>query len=97
MAAVAASEGEVRRLAGGFGDAVSVAAVNGPTATVVSGTPAGLDAFRDRCERSGVRFRRVAVDYASHSAQVDALQERILEDLAPIRAGRAEVPFFSTV
>ncbi|MER7415156.1 beta-ketoacyl synthase N-terminal-like domain-containing protein, partial [Streptomyces cacaoi] len=97
MAAVAASEGEVRRLAGGFGDAVSVAAVNGPTATVVSGTPAGLDAFRDRCERNGVRYRRVAVDYASHSAQVDALQERILEDLAPIRAGRAEVPFFSTV
>ncbi|MGW5023251.1 type I polyketide synthase, partial [Streptomyces cacaoi] len=97
MAAVAASEGEVRRLAGDFGDAVSVAAVNGPTATVVSGTPAGLDAFRDRCERSGVRYRRVAVDYASHSAQVDALRERILEDLAPIRAGRAEVPFFSTV
>ncbi|MET9567515.1 polyketide synthase dehydratase domain-containing protein, partial [Streptomyces tauricus] len=36
-------------------------------------------------------------DYASHSAQVDGLTERILADLGPVRAGRAEVPFFSTV
>ncbi|MET9567461.1 type I polyketide synthase, partial [Streptomyces tauricus] len=113
MAAVAASEDEVRRLLADLTDSVSdsvsdsmaasaadslaVAAVNGPTATVVSGTPEGLAALRALCERNAVRYRPVAVDYASHSAQVDGLTERILADLEPIRAGRAEVPFFSTV
>ncbi|MFS8364371.1 type I polyketide synthase, partial [Streptomyces sp. CWNU-52H] len=109
MAAVAAPEDEVRRLmadltdseAGSGADSVTgsvaVAAVNGPTATVVSGTPEGLAALRALCERNAVRYRPVAVDYASHSAQVDALTERILADLGPIRAVRAEVPFFSTV
>ncbi|MFJ9428007.1 type I polyketide synthase, partial [Streptomyces sp. NPDC101249] len=97
MAAVAAPENEVRRLMDGLTDTVSVAAVNGPTATVVSGTPEGLDALRSRCEDGGVRFRRVAVDYASHSGQVDALTDRVLADLAPIRPRRAEVPFLSTV
>ncbi|MFE3604083.1 SDR family NAD(P)-dependent oxidoreductase, partial [Streptomyces sp. NPDC059142] len=97
MAAVAAPENDVRHLLDGLTDTVSVAAVNGPTATVVSGTPEGLEALRHRCDHAGVRFRRVAVDYASHSGQVDALTDRILADLAPIRAGRAEVPFLSTV
>ncbi len=49
------------------------------------------------CESRGIRARRIPVDYASHSGQVDALADRILADLAPIRAGRARVPFFSTV
>ncbi|MFG2684415.1 SDR family NAD(P)-dependent oxidoreductase, partial [Streptomyces sp. NPDC048392] len=97
MASVAASEKDVRRLLDGITEPVTVAAVNGPATTVVSGTPEGLDALRTRCERDGVRYRRIPVDYASHSAQVDALADRILADLAPIRAGRAQVPFFSTV
>ncbi|MFE2909941.1 SDR family NAD(P)-dependent oxidoreductase, partial [Streptomyces olivaceus] len=97
MASVAASEKDVRRLLDGIKDPVTVAAANGPATTVVSGTPEGLDALRARCERDGVRYRRIPVDYASHSGQVDALTDRILADLAPVRAARARVPFFSTV
>ncbi|RDD83847.1 acyltransferase domain-containing protein, partial [Streptomyces parvulus] len=97
MASLAASVSDVRRLLDGITEPVTVAAVNGPATTVVSGTPEGLDALRARCERDGVRYRRIPVDYASHSGQVDALADRILADLAPIRAGRAQVPFFSTV
>ncbi|MFD8090320.1 type I polyketide synthase, partial [Streptomyces malaysiensis] len=97
MAVVRVPADEARRVIGDLRDVVSVAAVNGPATTVVSGTPEGLEALEARCGREGVRFRRVAVDYASHSAQVDALRDRILADLAPVRARRAEVPFFSTV
>ncbi|MBZ6107993.1 SDR family NAD(P)-dependent oxidoreductase, partial [Streptomyces olivaceus] len=97
MASVAASEKDVRRLLDGITDPVTVAAANGPATTVVSGTPEGLDALRARCESEGVRYRRIPVDYASHSGQVDALADRILADLAPVRAARARVPFFSTV
>ncbi|NUH44434.1 type I polyketide synthase, partial [Streptomyces samsunensis] len=45
MAAVATSEDEVRRLVEDIEDVVSVAAVNGPATTVVSGTPEGLEAL----------------------------------------------------
>ncbi|MEU8878267.1 type I polyketide synthase, partial [Streptomyces javensis] len=97
MAAVNAPVDQVRRSIGDLDGTVSVAAINGPTATVVSGTPEGLDALAARCEREGVRLRRVAVDYASHSAQVDALRDRLLTELAPIRPRPADIPLFSTV
>ncbi|MDG5809395.1 SDR family NAD(P)-dependent oxidoreductase, partial [Streptomyces ossamyceticus] len=44
-----------------------------------------------------VRARRVPVDYASHSAHVDRLRERIVEDLAAIRPVTSDVPLYSTV
>ncbi|MYU20033.1 acyltransferase domain-containing protein, partial [Streptomyces sp. SID8361] len=66
MAVVRVPADEARRVIGDLRDVVSVAAVNGPATTVVSGTPEGLEALEVRCGREGVRFRRVAVDYASH-------------------------------
>ncbi|NEY36746.1 SDR family NAD(P)-dependent oxidoreductase, partial [Streptomyces sp. PRKS01-65] len=76
---------------------VSVAAVNGPSSVVVSGEPAVLERLVAVCEAQGVRARRVAVDYASHSAQVERITGRLKEALAPIRPGPAGVRFFSTV
>ncbi|MBZ6184349.1 SDR family NAD(P)-dependent oxidoreductase, partial [Streptomyces olivaceus] len=97
MVAVQRPLAEVEGILAGYGEEVTVAAVNGPGSTVVSGGTAALDALMADCETRGVRARRIPVDYASHSAQVDALTDRILADLAPVRAGRARVPFFSTV
>jgi acyl transferase domain-containing protein len=37
------------------------------------------------------------VDYAAHSAQVEAVRERLLSDLADISPRPARVPFYSTV
>ncbi|MGK5641798.1 beta-ketoacyl synthase N-terminal-like domain-containing protein, partial [Streptomyces sp. URMC 126] len=81
----------------GFGDRVSVAAVNGPRSTVVSGEPAALDELLARCETRGIRARRVPVDYASHSAQVERVRERVLADLAGLRPRTGTVPFHSTL
>ncbi|MBB4911539.1 type I polyketide synthase [Actinophytocola algeriensis] len=78
-------------------DGVSVAAVNGPSSTVVSGTPEGLDALQADLVAQDVRVRRVAVDYASHSAQVEALRDRLHTDLAPLRPRPADIPFLSTL
>ncbi|HEX7302328.1 type I polyketide synthase [Lentzea sp.] len=78
-------------------DGVSVAAVNGAASTVVSGSPAGLDEALAWCEREGVRARRIAVDYASHSAQVESIREELLEVLSGVTPKSCEVPFYSTV
>jgi acyl transferase domain-containing protein/nucleoside-diphosphate-sugar epimerase/acyl carrier protein len=80
-----------------WGPALSVAAINGPSSVVVSGDADALDELLAECEAAGVRARRVEVDYASHSAHVESIRERLLEVLAPVRPRAAEVPFYSTV
>ncbi|MGW6577614.1 type I polyketide synthase, partial [Streptomyces sp. NPDC054945] len=76
---------------------IGVAAVNGPASVVVSGEPDALDELLASCEADGVRARRIAVDYASHSAQVDVLNEDLLRELADIRPTSSSVAFYSTV
>ncbi|MFJ6053812.1 type I polyketide synthase [Streptomyces sp. NPDC092307] len=76
---------------------IGIAAVNGPASVVVSGEPDALDELLASCEAEGVRARRIAVDYASHSAQVDVLNEDLLRELADIRPTSSPVAFYSTV
>ncbi|WP_119099137.1 type I polyketide synthase [Streptomyces sporangiiformans] len=78
-------------------DGLSVAAVNGPTSVVVSGDGDALDTLLAVCEADGVQARRIPVDYASHSAHVEAIEDELAETLAGIRPRTAEVPLYSAV
>ncbi|MYU19970.1 acyltransferase domain-containing protein, partial [Streptomyces sp. SID8361] len=46
---------------------------------------------------AGVRARWVDVDYASHTAQVEAVEGELARSLAQIRPVSSRIPFFSTV
>uniref|UniRef100_UPI00068644BA type I polyketide synthase n=1 Tax=Nocardia pneumoniae TaxID=228601 RepID=UPI00068644BA len=81
----------------GFGDRLSVAAVNGPGQTVVSGEISAVDEFLAACATDGVWAKRIPVDYASHSAAVESIRDRVLAELAPVAPVSGAVPFFSTV
>ncbi|WP_037781999.1 type I polyketide synthase, partial [Kitasatospora purpeofusca] len=76
---------------------LSVAAVNGPSSTVVSGDADAVTALVDALVGEGVRARLIEVDYASHSAHVEEIRERLLSDLEGIAPVSGSVPFFSTV
>ncbi|MFJ9953637.1 SDR family NAD(P)-dependent oxidoreductase, partial [Kitasatospora sp. NPDC091207] len=82
---------------GSFAGRLSVAAFNGPSSTVVSGEPAALDELLALCAAGEVRARRIPVDYASHSAQVEQVRERILAELAGITPTTSTVPLYSTL
>ncbi|UED83923.1 type I polyketide synthase [Streptomyces profundus] len=97
MVSVVESVGAVEARIARWGERLSVAVVNGPSATVVSGEPQVLDELLAVCEAEGVRARRVPVDYASHSAQVEGLRERLLTDLAGVEPCAGSIPFYSTV
>ncbi|MDG4809397.1 type I polyketide synthase [Micromonospora sp. WMMD1120] len=97
MVSVALPVDQVERHLEPYGGRVSVAAVNGPAAVVVSGEPDALDELMGVCERDGVRARRVPVDYASHSVQVEAIEGELLKLLAPIVPQPGQIPFYSTV
>ncbi|HWC27400.1 MAG TPA: acyltransferase domain-containing protein, partial [Solirubrobacteraceae bacterium] len=75
---------------------LSLASYNGPRSTVVSGEPQALRELLAECDAAGERARLIAVDYASHSVQIEAIRERLLDDLRPIAPLRAEVPIVST-
>ncbi|MER7339117.1 type I polyketide synthase [Streptomyces sp. NPDC000075] len=78
-------------------DGLSVAAVNGPSSVVVSGDVAALEALLAACEADGIRARRIPVDYASHSAHVEAIREELGRLLTDLKPRPARIPFFSTV
>ncbi|MBM7173643.1 SDR family NAD(P)-dependent oxidoreductase, partial [Streptomyces sp. G44] len=78
-------------------EGLSVAAVNGPSSVVVSGDVAELDALLAACEAEEIRARRIPVDYASHSAHVEAIHAELQQVLAGLEPRTAEIPFFSTV
>ncbi|MCG8920622.1 SDR family NAD(P)-dependent oxidoreductase, partial [Actinokineospora sp. PR83] len=94
MLSVALPEDEVRERIAHL-DGISVAAVNGPGAAVVSGELPALEELAAACSAEGVRTRRVPIDYASHSAVVDELRDELMAvlDVEP-RAGG--VPLHST-
>ncbi|NYV74739.1 SDR family NAD(P)-dependent oxidoreductase [Streptomyces sp. UH6] len=76
---------------------ISVAAVNGPSSTVVSGDVDALDELIAACEDAGVRARKVDVDYASHSAHVEAIQEELASLLDGITPQQGGTPLYSSL
>ncbi|HEX6342395.1 MAG TPA: type I polyketide synthase, partial [Umezawaea sp.] len=97
MVSVALPSAKTRELLVRWDGKLSVATVNGPRATVVSGDNDALDELVAACDADGVRAKRIAVDYASHSAHVEIIRERLAELLGPVAPMAGEIPFYSTV
>jgi acyl transferase domain-containing protein len=97
MASVSLPAAEVRERLAELGGTVSVAAVNGPSSTIVSGDAEAVAALVGEYEARGVRARSVPVDYASHCAHVEEVRDTLLSVLAGTVARASRVPFYSTV
>lgn len=76
---------------------VALAVVNSPRSVVVSGEASAVEAALSELEARGVYCRRVKVDVASHSHQVDVLQGPLLGALAGLQPHPAHLPMYSTV
>ncbi|HKN55331.1 MAG TPA: type I polyketide synthase, partial [Amycolatopsis sp.] len=97
MASVALSEDEAVARLEPWADRVEVAALNGPSSVVIAGDAEALDEALDMLDDQGVRIRRVAVDYASHTRHVEDIRDTLAEVLSGINAQAPSVPFYSTV
>ncbi|MGP3972080.1 SDR family NAD(P)-dependent oxidoreductase [Streptomyces sp. 6N223] len=76
---------------------VAVAAINGPQATVVSGSPDRVAAVLAAAEGRGARTRTIDVAYASHGPHVDGIRDDILSALRGVSPAESEIAFYSTV
>ncbi|WP_437344859.1 SDR family NAD(P)-dependent oxidoreductase [Streptomyces tubercidicus] len=97
MVSVAGSREVVEERIGKWGERLSVAAINGPSATVVSGDPDALQELLAECAEQEVRARQIPVDYASHGAQVEELREELATVLAEVSPAAGSIPFYSAL
>ncbi len=97
MVSVPLPERQVREILTQWDDDLSVAAVNGPAHVVVSGAAAALEELVAQCVARDIRARTIPVDYASHSAHVEAIEEHLERVLAPVAPRTPDVPLYSTL
>jgi len=76
---------------------VAIAGRNGPSTTVISGEVDAVEAAIEALEGRGVFARKLAVEYASHSPQMEPLREELSRRVAAIEPRAGDVPFTSTV
>ncbi|WP_407559887.1 alpha/beta fold hydrolase [Streptomyces sp. 184] len=75
---------------------LTVAAVNGPAGVVVSGETGALDELLAALADEDVDARRVRVDFAAHSPQIEPLRARLLAGWRDIAPRRGRIRFVST-
>ncbi|MGW5436708.1 type I polyketide synthase [Nocardia asteroides] len=97
MLAVAAPESEVEPAIAGFGDRVSIAAVNGPAAVVVSGDEDIVDAVERHFADQGRKTNRLRVSHAFHSPRMEPMLAEYATVAAGITYQPPRIPLVSTV
>ncbi|BBX96742.1 polyketide synthase [Mycobacterium lacus] len=97
MVSIACGAERARELLAPLGNRASIAVVNGPSAVVVSGEVAALEELIQLCTEQELRTRRIDVDYASHSVEVEAIRGELAEVLSGIEPRSSRTIFFSTV
>ncbi|MEV0902542.1 type I polyketide synthase [Actinoplanes sp. NPDC049802] len=97
MVSVPLPVAEVRERLERYAGRVTVATVNGPRTTVVAGEVDALEQMLAEALHDGVRAKRIDVDYASHSAFVEQIEDDLLEMLSGITPRLPDVPLYSTV
>ena len=94
MLSVRLSEAEVAPL---VSDGVSIAAVNAPSLSVLSGPRESVAAIERTLEARGVVTRRLHTSHAFHSAMMDPIVEPFTKFLRGIRLSAPSIPYVSCV
>ncbi|MEU7509724.1 type I polyketide synthase, partial [Streptomyces lavendulae] len=97
MVAVQASEGEVRDLLSGFEDRAGIAAVNGPSAVVVSGAQDAVTKVADRLAADGRKTKALSVSHAFHSPLMDPMLDDFRKVAEGVSFGVPTLPVVSTL
>ncbi len=76
---------------------ISIAVINSPSSTVLSGYIDDLAAIVELLEEQNLFYRWVNVDVASHSPQVEPLYSKLVKALGVLQAKPPQIPIYSTV
>ncbi|MCX2950139.1 acyltransferase domain-containing protein [Lentzea sp. NEAU-D7] len=97
MAVVELGLQEARELVGRWDGRIEIAASNSPSSTLLAGSPEAVEEVLGELERANVFARRMVVDVAGHSSQVEPLLGELRAGLRGIWPAPTAVPFCSSV
>ena len=97
MVSVALGAEQVESRIEGWEGRVELAAVNGPSSTILAADREAVGELLERFSDEDVRAREVPATIPSHSAYVEFLREEVLETFASISPRSGKIPFHSTV
>jgi acyl transferase domain-containing protein len=97
MASVRLPAKEVEPLLDGFEGRLSIAAINSPTWTLISGGTDPLNEILGIFRKRGVFCSPLPVDSPFHSSHMEPLSEEIVAALQGINPRRSSLPFYSTL
>ncbi|MFC4537063.1 type I polyketide synthase, partial [Sphaerisporangium dianthi] len=95
VAAISMPVDGVREHLAEFGDRITLAGVNGPASTIVSGEAAAVDRLLARLTAEGARAQKIQLGWAAHSPKADEIRDHLLRVLAPITPTASRIPFFA--
>lgn len=76
---------------------ISIGVNNSPKSTVLSGNPSDIEKALSELEKEGIYCKKVNVDVASHSLQMDEIKPELLESLMNISPRKEKYDIYSTV
>jgi acyl transferase domain-containing protein/acyl carrier protein len=94
MLAVPLAEHDISAL---LAPSLTIAAVNEPSTTVVSGPLDSLEKLERQLEEQGLRYRRLNTSHAFHSEMMDPIVERFAGHVSRINLKPPRIPFVSNV
>ena len=97
MAAINATESDVVEAIAPYALRVSIAAVNGPAQTVISGSVEDVTAMCERFVAKGTRCRQLPVSHAFHSPLVEPILERFEREVAGLLLSKPRLRLVSNL
>ena len=80
-----------------LGAALSIATLNGPGMSVVSGTHAAVDALRARLERDGIEAKRLRTSHAFHSPMMEPILAEFTDQVRCLALRAPQIPYVSNL
>ena len=99
MTAVGLSEAAFAELLGELQltEKIAIAGINSPRGVTAAGSVDDLGMLELLLAEREIFYRRLALDYAFHSAAMDSIRMPVERDLAGLKPGKGGIPFYSTV
>lgn len=76
---------------------LSIAAINAPNSSVVSGSEDAIALFQQQLAEKGIKCRRLQVSHAFHSPMVEGILEEFRQQVRRVKLNPPTIPFISNV